>query len=133
MYTDIGWRNRFHGSIKRLQIRALATYRLAESMPGIDSKESIPGLLKHKKFGLLLHRLAESIPRLLKRLQIWALATKAGGIDSLESIAGLLKRLQIRGEEVTSWHNTKAKIVGTHKRMGREKKNISSNLCSVFM
>jgi hypothetical protein len=36
----------------------------------------------------------------------------------LESIAGLLKRLQIRGQEVTSWHNKEAEIVGTHKRMG---------------
>jgi len=46
----------------------------------------------------------------------------------LESIPGLLKRLQIRGQEVTSWHNKEVEIVGTHKRMGREKKNISFNL-----
>ncbi len=38
----------------------------------------------------------ESIPGLLKHLQIWAQATLASGIGSLESIPGLLKRLQIR-------------------------------------
>jgi hypothetical protein len=44
--------------------------------PGIDSDELIPlpGSLKVYKYGPRLHRLAESIPRLLKRLQIWALA-----------------------------------------------------------
>jgi hypothetical protein len=52
---------------------------------------------------------SESIPGLLKRLQIWAQswnrvivparqATQAGGIHSLESIPGLLKRLQIRAQ-----------------------------------
>jgi hypothetical protein len=42
-----------------------------------------------------LHRLAELIPWLLKRLQIRAQATLASGIGSLESIPGLLKHLQI--------------------------------------
>ncbi len=37
----------------------------------------------------------ESIPGLLKHLQIRAQATLASGIGSLESIPGLLKRLQI--------------------------------------
>jgi hypothetical protein len=40
----------------------------------------------------------ESIPGLLKRLQIRAQATLASGIGSLESIPGLLKRLQIRAQ-----------------------------------
>jgi hypothetical protein len=31
---------------------------------------------------------------------------------------------------MTSWHTKEAEIVGTHKRMGREKKNISFNFCS---
>ncbi len=39
---------------------------------------------------------SESIPGLLKRLQIRAQATLASGIGSLESIPGLFKRLQIR-------------------------------------
>ena len=38
----------------------------------------------------------ESIPGLIKRLQIRAQATLASGIGSLESIPGLLKHLQIR-------------------------------------
>jgi hypothetical protein len=38
----------------------------------------------------------ESIPGLLKHLQIRAQATLASGIGSLKSIPGLLKRLQIR-------------------------------------
>ncbi len=42
----------------------------------VNSKESIPGLLKH--------------------LEIWTQTTYAGGIDSLELIHGLLKSLQIR-------------------------------------
>jgi hypothetical protein len=40
----------------------------------------------------------ESIPGLLKRLQILAQTTLASGIGSLESIPGLLKRLQIRDQ-----------------------------------
>ncbi len=40
----------------------------------------------------------ESIPWLLKCLQIRAQATLASGIGSLESIHGLLKRLQIRAQ-----------------------------------
>ncbi len=40
----------------------------------------------------------ESIPRLLKPLQIRAQATLASGIASLESIPGLLKCLQIRAQ-----------------------------------
>ncbi len=40
----------------------------------------------------------ESIPGVLKRLQIRAQATLASGIGSLESIPGLLKRLQIRAQ-----------------------------------
>jgi hypothetical protein len=40
----------------------------------------------------------ESIPGLLKRLQIRAQATMASGIGSLESIPWLLKRLQIRAQ-----------------------------------
>ena len=40
----------------------------------------------------------ESIPGLLKRLQIRAQATLASGIGSLESIPGLLKRLQTRAQ-----------------------------------
>ncbi len=47
-----------------------------------------------------LHRLAESIPGLLKRLQIRAQATLASGIGSLESIPGLLKRLQTRAQAI---------------------------------
>jgi hypothetical protein len=45
-----------------------------------------------------LHRLAESIPGLLKRLHIQAQATLASGIGSLESIPGLLNCLQIRAQ-----------------------------------
>ena len=61
---------------------------------GIGSLESIPGLLK----GLQIQAQAtldsrigslESIPGLLKRLQIRAQATLASGIGSLESIPGL--------------------------------------------
>ncbi len=40
----------------------------------------------------------ESIPGLLKRLQILAQATLDGGIGSLESIPGLFKHLQIRAQ-----------------------------------
>jgi hypothetical protein len=40
----------------------------------------------------------ESIPGLLKHLQIRAQATLASGIGSLESIPGLVKRLQIRAQ-----------------------------------
>ena len=40
----------------------------------------------------------ESIPGLLKHLQIWAQATLDKRIGSLESIPGLLKRLQIRAQ-----------------------------------
>ncbi len=40
----------------------------------------------------------ESIPGLLKRLQIRAQATLASGIGSLESIPGLFKRLQTRAQ-----------------------------------
>jgi hypothetical protein len=40
----------------------------------------------------------ESIPGLLKRLQIGAQATLASGIGSLVSIPGLLKRLKIRAQ-----------------------------------
>ncbi len=40
----------------------------------------------------------ESIPGLLKRLQIRAQAKLACGIGSLELIPGLLKRLQIRAQ-----------------------------------
>jgi hypothetical protein len=40
----------------------------------------------------------ESIPGLLKHLQIRAQATLDSGIVSLESIPGLLKRLQIRAQ-----------------------------------
>jgi hypothetical protein len=40
----------------------------------------------------------DSIPGLLRRLQIWAQATLASGIGSLESIPGLLKRLQIQAQ-----------------------------------
>jgi hypothetical protein len=56
--------------------------------------------------------MAESIPGLLKRLQIRALAT-----------------LQILGQEVTSWHNKEAEIVGTHKRMGRAFVWKCTNVC----
>ncbi len=40
----------------------------------------------------------ESIPRLLKRLQIRVQATLASGIGSLELIPGLLKHLKIRAQ-----------------------------------
>ncbi len=40
----------------------------------------------------------ETIPGLLKRLQIQAQATLASGNGSLESIPGLLKRLQIQAQ-----------------------------------
>jgi hypothetical protein len=43
-------------------------------------------------------RSLESIPGLLKRLQIQAQTTLASGIGSLELIPGLLKRLQIRAQ-----------------------------------
>jgi hypothetical protein len=45
-----------------------------------------------------LHRLAESMPRLLKRLQVRAQATLARGIGSLDLIPGLLKHLQIQAQ-----------------------------------
>jgi hypothetical protein len=66
--------------------------------PGIDSKELIPPAyalagLYNNPIGSL-----ESMPGLLKRLQIQAQATLASGIDSLESIPALLKRLQIRAQ-----------------------------------
>ncbi len=66
----------------------------------IDSLESIPGLLKHLQIraqATLASRIGslESIPGLLKHLQIRAQTTLASGIGSLESITGLLKRLQI--------------------------------------
>jgi hypothetical protein len=40
----------------------------------------------------------ESIPRLIKSLQIRDQATYAGGTDSLETILGLLKSLKIRAQ-----------------------------------
>ncbi len=46
----------------------------------------------------------ESIPELLKCLQIWSQATLDSGIVSLESIPGLLKRLQIRAQATTPWN-----------------------------
>jgi hypothetical protein len=65
--------------------------------------ESIPGLLKHLQLqGQATLDIGffslESIPGLFKRLQIRAQATLDSGIGSLESIPGLLKRLQIRAQ-----------------------------------
>ena len=65
--------------------------------------ESIPELLKHLQIraqATLASRIRslESIPGLLKRLQIRAQATLDSGIVSLELIPGLLKRLQIRAQ-----------------------------------
>jgi hypothetical protein len=67
--------------------------------PGIDSQPGRPVRQPYLLYRLArLHRLAESIPGLLKRLQIRAQATLASGIGSLESIPGLLKHLQIRAQ-----------------------------------
>ncbi len=67
--------------------------------PGIDSQPGGPVRQPYLLYRLArLHRLAESIPGLLKRLQIRAQATLASGIGSLEWIPGLLKRLQIRAQ-----------------------------------
>ncbi len=67
--------------------------------PGIDSQ---PGGTVRQPYLLYqlvrLHRLAESIPRLLKRLQMRAQTTLDSGIGFLESIPGLHKRLQIRAQ-----------------------------------
>jgi hypothetical protein len=64
--------------------------------PGIDSQPSGPVRQPYLLYRLArLHRLAESIPGLLKHLQIRAQATLASGIGYLESIPGLLKHLQI--------------------------------------
>jgi hypothetical protein len=58
--------------------------------PGIDSQPGEPVREPYLLDRLArLHRLAESIPGLLKRLQIRAQATLASGIGSLESISGL--------------------------------------------
>ena len=46
----------------------------------------------------------ESIPGLLKRVQIRAQATLDSGIVSLESILELLKRLQIRAQATIPWN-----------------------------
>ncbi len=65
--------------------------------------ESIPGLLKHLQIRAQATlaseiRSLESIPGLLKRLKIRAQVTLDSGIVSLELIPGLLKRLQIRAQ-----------------------------------
>jgi hypothetical protein len=67
--------------------------------PGIDSQPGGPVRQPYLLYRLArLHRLAESIPGLLKRLQIRAQATLANRIGSLESILGLPIRLQIRAQ-----------------------------------
>jgi hypothetical protein len=67
--------------------------------PGIDSQPGGPVRQPYLLYQLArLHRRAESIPGLLKCLQIWAQATVASGIGSLELIPGLLKCLQIRAQ-----------------------------------
>ena len=66
---------------------------------GIDSQPGGPVRQPYLLYRLVrLHRLAESIPGLLKRLQIRAQAKLASTIGSLESIPGLLKRLQTRAQ-----------------------------------
>ncbi len=63
--------------------------------PGIDSQPGGPVRQPDLLYRLArLHRLAESIPGLLKCLQIRAQATLASGIDSLELIPGLLKQIR---------------------------------------
>ena len=58
--------------------------------PGIDSQPGGPVRQPYLLYRLArLHRLAESIPGLLKRLQIRAQATLASGIGSLVSIPRL--------------------------------------------
>ncbi len=58
--------------------------------PGIDSQSRGPVRQPYLLYRLnRLHRLAESIPWLFKRLQIRAQATMASGIGSLESIPRL--------------------------------------------
>ncbi len=67
--------------------------------PGINSQPGGPVQQPYLLYQLArLHRLAESIPGLLKCLQIRAQATLASGIGSLEAIPGLLKRLKIRAQ-----------------------------------
>jgi hypothetical protein len=67
--------------------------------PGIDSQPGGPVRQPYLLYRLArLHRLAESIPGLLKCLQIRAQAKLASRIGSLESIPGLLKHLQIRAQ-----------------------------------
>jgi hypothetical protein len=68
-----------------LLYRLARLHRLAESVP----RNQFLGSLNIYKYGLRLHRRAESIPGLLKRLQIRAQATLASGIGSLESIPRL--------------------------------------------
>ncbi len=70
---------------------------------GIGSWESIPGLLKRLQIqaqATLASRIGslESIPGLLKRLQLWVQATLDSKIFSLESIPGLFKHLQTRAQ-----------------------------------
>ncbi len=71
--------------------------------------ESVPGLLKRLQIraqATLASGIGslESIPGLLKHLQIWAQATLDSGIVSLESIPGLLKCLQIRAQVTIPWY-----------------------------
>jgi hypothetical protein len=67
--------------------------------PGIDSQPGGPVQQPYFLYQLArLHRLAESIPGLLKHLQIRAQATLASGFGSLELIPGLRKHLQIRAQ-----------------------------------
>jgi hypothetical protein len=69
---------------------------------GIDSTSLYTGGPVQQPYLLYLlarlHRLAQLIPGLLKRLQIRAQATLASGIGSLELISRLLKCLQIRAQ-----------------------------------
>jgi hypothetical protein len=65
-------------------MRALLRIPGLDSQPGGPAQQPYFDVLAHR-----LHRLAESIPGLFKRLQIPTQATYAGGIDSLEWIPGL--------------------------------------------
>ena len=93
--------------------------------PGIDSQPGGPLRQPNLLCRLArLHRLAESIPGLLKRLHIQAQATLASGIGSLESIPGLLKHLQIRAQAtLDSGIGSLESIPGLHNMKNKDKDN----------
>jgi hypothetical protein len=85
-------------------------YRPARAKAGgINSLESIPGLLKYLQIRAQATWASgigslELIPGLLKGLQIQGQATLDSRIVSLESIPGLLKRLQIQAQATIPWN-----------------------------